>query len=363
MKALVAPAPGQGLALQEIHTPSAIPGALVVRVLAVHCDSVTRLYLSGKGPFTWPAPFVPGGKLIGRVHETGPDTTTLTPGQLVLVDCFIRGRDNRDVQLLWGTYDGPSPASKKLMADNWRNAGFAEYARVPLENTFPLNEDVLCRQFGYSIPQLIYLHIQLITYGGMRGIDLKAGETIIIAPATGGYSGAAVGLAVAMGARVVAVGRNRAVLERLAGTFPAGRVMAAPLTGDAQADAALLKSFGPADAYLDISPAQAAESTHHAACFDALRPYGRASLMGAVSTHVAVPHVMAMFKNLTIRGQYMYEREDVLGLIKLAETGVLKVGEEVGSRVMGTFRLDQIDAAFKCAEEHTSAGQIVVLGP
>lgn len=363
MRALVAKAPGQDLVLQELDTPTATPGSLVVRGLAVHCDHSTQFHLTGKGPFTWPAPFVPGSKFIGRVHEVGPDTTTLTVGQLVLVDCFFRGRDNPDIQLLWGLYDGPTPASKKLMADNWRNGCFAEYARVPLENTFALNELILCHQLGYSIPELIYLHIQLITYGGMRGIDLKAGETIIIAPATGGYSGAAVGVAIAMGARVIATGRNTAVLERLAATFPPGRVCVAPMKGDLEADKATLKSFGPADAYLDISPAQAAGSTHHAACFDALRPYGRASLMGVVGSDIAVPHVVATFKNLTIRGQYMYEREDVLGLIKLAETGVLKVGEAVGSRVVGTYKLEQIQEAFKCAEENGNAGEIVVLEP
>jgi hypothetical protein len=43
---------------------------------------------------------------------------------------------------------------------------------------------------------------------------------------------------------------------------------------------------------------------------------------------IAVPYVMAVLNNLTIRGQYMYEREDARGLIKLAEAGLLKAWKE-----------------------------------
>ena len=96
--------------------------------------------------------------------------------------------------------------------------------RVPLENACALHEDVLCRQMGHSILGLVYQLVQLITYGGMRGLCLHAGETIIVALATGARSGAGVGVALAMGAKVVTTGRNEEALWKLQARFPGGRV-------------------------------------------------------------------------------------------------------------------------------------------
>ena len=127
------------------------------------------------------------------------------------------------------------------MAANWRNAAFAEYARAPLENYWTLNEKVLCGNpaegnLGYTVPELTYLTIQVVTYGGLRVIDLKPGETVIIAPATGGVSGAAVGVALAMGATVIAVGRNVEKLKKLQATFPNIKIV--QLRGNVEEDTA-----------------------------------------------------------------------------------------------------------------------------
>jgi len=50
---------------------------------------------------------------------------------------------------------------------------------------------------------------------------------------------------------------------------------------------------------------------------------------------------MATLKNLTIRGQYMYKREDARGIIKLAEAGVLKLGKSTGHNVIGQFLFEE----------------------
>src|SRR5450759_585390 len=99
------------------------------------------------------------------------------------------------------------------MEDSWRHGLYKEYVRAPLETCYALNEKVLLGRpaeggLGYSVADLTYISKQLVAYGGLRGIDLKARDTVIVAPATGGYSGSAVEVASAMGARVIAVGRN-----------------------------------------------------------------------------------------------------------------------------------------------------------
>lgn len=367
MKALVCEGPGKLLKLKTLPVPAAVPGSVVIKILATLVEPTLSRNLSGR-VFSFPKDLVPGGRAIGRIAAVGPDTTSLTEGQLVAVDCFVRARDDPTVQILWGTFDGPTPASKKFAADNWSHATYAEYCRAPLENCHPLNEKLLCGSsaqggFGYSSEDLLALPRQVIPYGGLRGINLQPGETIIVAPATGSYTGAAVQVAVAMGAKVIAFSRNREVMEQLRAALPAGRVEIVLNTGDVEKDTAALKAFGPVDAYLDISPFAAQASTHIRSAIMAVRPYGRVSLMGVVPSDIAIPYSYAMWNNLTIRGQYMYKREDVSSLIKLAETGVLPLGEKAGYQVQGRFSMEEIEKAIEVATSHPEAGNFVVLSP
>lgn len=191
MKALVCDGVGQGLTLKNIPTTEVQEGSVIVKVLATVVDANVPRFLNGELGFTFPSPFVPGTRAIGRVVKLGADTTSLAEGQLVMLEPHIRARDNGDIQVLWGAWEGATPQSKKLMADVWRNSSYAEFVKAPLENCWALNEEILCKQMGYTIPELTYLAAQAITFGGFRGINLQPGETVIVSPATGMSSGAA----------------------------------------------------------------------------------------------------------------------------------------------------------------------------
>ena len=179
---------------------------------------------------------------------------------LVLVDCTIRGRDDATAVFLSGITQGFSEGSKKLMEGEWRDSTYAEYAKVPLETCEMLDEVRLCGELGYEIADLAYIAKVMVPYGGFMDIDLKVGETVIVSPATGAFGGAAVLVALAMGAKVIAMGRNVAALERI--KKRSERIETVPITGDVLKDTEALKSFGPVDAFLDISPGEAAKSTH-----------------------------------------------------------------------------------------------------
>ena len=143
---------------------------------------------------------VPGGTSVARVAAVGPDATTLKPGQLVYVHNFIAGRDNPDELCLFGFTSGFSPGTNSMVEKEWRDATLAEYSKVPLENCIPLDERRLLSApeqggLGYNIDDLAYLGFPLVAYGGLRDIDLKPGETIVIAPATGQFGAAAVQMA------------------------------------------------------------------------------------------------------------------------------------------------------------------------
>lgn len=362
MKAVILPSAGERLTLRTVPVPTVVPGSALIKVLSTAVDGHGPALLSGK-IFTFPDNFTPGCRTVGRVAATGPDTTSLTHGQLVMIEPFFRGRDDPNVQILWGAFDGPSPASKKFMAQNWALGGYAEYTLAPLENVHVLDEEVLCGQLGYSVHDLLQLSVQLVAYGGLRSIGLQAGETVIVAPATGSFSGAAVHVAVAMGAKVIAMGRKKEVLEEFQRVHGESRVKIVVPTGDVEADTAALKKFGEVDAYIDISPAQASTSTHIRSCFLAVKPYGRVSLMGVVTNDLAVPYSYLVWNSLTVKGLYMYERADVTGLIKLAESGVLKLGEGAAMTVLGTFGLEDIEKALELAASDTRAGRVVAITP
>ena len=197
-QALVCQTVGQPLSLESVATPEAVLGSVVVKVIASPVQHNHKNMLSGKIPYMqFPLPMIPGSRAVGRIAAVGVDTTSLEVGQLVLVECFVRGRDNPDVQILWAASQMSSPAAKKFAEDAWRNGLWTEYTRVPLENCYALNERVLLGNpakggLNYETADLLELATQVITYGGFRSIDLKAGETVIVAPATGSVSGAAV---------------------------------------------------------------------------------------------------------------------------------------------------------------------------
>lgn len=196
----------------------------------------------------------------------------------------------------------------------------------------------------------------LVPYGGLSDIGLKAGETIIITPATGPFGGAAVKVALAMGARVIAMGRNAEILRKLAASHE--RVETVQITGDMLADFKSLQAFGTIDAYLDISPPEAANSTHFKSCILALRHSGRVSLMGGLSGELNIPIRAIMHRNLTLKGKWMYSREDVKSLIRMIEIGVLKL-----DRKAAKFALEDWEKGFDAAANSSTTGMSAIIVP
>lgn len=205
-------------------------------------------------------PLVPGASAIGRVATVGPDATLLKPGKLVFVDCTVRGRDDATAVFLSGIHEGYSEGSRALMRGEWKDSTYAEYAKVPLETCEVLDERKLCWKMGYEIGDLAYMATMLVPYGGLQDIGLKAGETVIVSPATGAFGGAAVLVALAMGAKVIAMGRNVETLGKI--KKRSERIETVAITGDVHKDSEALRSFGPVDAFFDISPPEAGKAPH-----------------------------------------------------------------------------------------------------
>jgi len=348
-------------------TPQPGPGSAVVRILSSAVLTYAWKVYSGKKPYPYPEPFVPGSSAIGRIAAVGPDATKLNPGQLIYFDCYIHGRDDPTSLFLHGLSAGFTPGSNRLMESSWRDGTYAEYSKLPLENCFPMDETRLLGSpadggLGYTTEDLMYLLTISVPFGGLRDVDVKAGEKVIITPASGTFGSAAVVAALAMGARVVAMGRNVEALERLKTLSPEGRIRIVQNTGDVMTDVNELTRDGPADVFFDISPGKAVKSTHFKSCIQALRRGGRMSLMGA-HEELALPTQTIMLNDLTIKGKWMYTKDDMRVMIKLVETGYLKLGEAGGIKTVGAFPLEHFDAAFEAAAKISGPCEQVVISP
>ncbi|KAI0896626.1 putative quinone oxidoreductase [Annulohypoxylon nitens] len=361
-RALVLDTIEDGFHVKTVPTPQVGLGNAIVHITAAGIISYHREVYNGGRHYNFPKPIVGGISAIGRVAALGPDSTALKIGQLVLVDCVIHSRDNPDDLFLTAIHEGLTPGSKKLITDVWRDGTWAEYAKVPLENCFALDEERLCGTLGYKIPELLYMSYLLVAYGGLRDIRVEPGETIIIVPATGGFGGAGVMAAVAMGARVIAAGRNEKELARIQEVvrkgFPNGCVETVKLTGDELVDAEAMKAFGTVDAVLDLSPPQAMNEHYVQSGVHALRRNGRVSLMGWMHNVIVRTFIG---KNITLKGKLMYEREDILNFIKMMERGLFPRGENFVD--LKTFKMEDWKEALDVGAEHTGIAKFVVFAP
>ncbi|KAF7185293.1 Alcohol dehydrogenase 4, mitochondrial [Pseudocercospora fuligena] len=358
MRALVLHSTSTSPKVETVPCPRPTTGSAIVKILAANVISYTRDVYNGKKNYPFPTPLIPGFSAIARISALGPDATKLKIGDLVFLDTIVRSRDEPSDVYLCAVTEGFTEGSKKLMREVWRDWSFAEFAGVPLENLTYLDEERL----GYRIEELASIATLLVPYGGLRDIEFRPGQTIVIAPATGPFGSAAVKVALAMGGRVIAMGRNREALESLK-KMGEGRVEIVPITGDMTADSQSLKACfggkGRIDAYFDIGPPEAEGNTHIKSAILALSHGARVSLMGGYRGDISIPHATVMHKNLRLYGKWMYEREDVRDLVQMVESGVLRLDGEV----VGEFGLEEWKAAWDCAAENAGPGRYVVIKP
>ena len=356
--------PSESPTLAKLPTPLPTTGTVVIKPLYAIIVQYSREIFANGNPrgYKYPLPSVPGGTCIARVAAVPSDATSLKPGQLVYVELTVRARDDPNVKILLG-FHGISEAGNKLMEQDWRNGCWGELSTAPMEGVHVLDENALVGQLGYRIEELGTLSQLIVLYGGLADIGLRPGETVLIATATGSFGSAAVHVALSMGARVIAMGRNEAALAELKKLAEPGRVEVVKISGDVQTDIDALSKFGPLDVYFDISPAAASKSSHIKAGFASLKPGGRMSLMGGIRDNLELPYSQISFKNITIRGTFMNTTQQAKDLIKTVERGVLKVGTRAGQKVCGKFRLEDWERAFEAAAAEDGPGKSVYFIP
>jgi len=358
MKAAVLNAFGAPLDIQTLPDPEPAAGSVVVDMAAAGVAGYAAGVFSGARNYMLELPIAPGPGGIGRVRATGPDATRLSVGDWVYCDSTIRSRDdavNPDSILLGWTARTPTALPLHRL---YHHGAFAEQLLVPTENVTPIGE-IDAKDAG----RWSALGRLLVPYGGLLAGDLRAGETLVINGATGGFGSAGVAAALAMGAgAVVAAGRSAAALADLARRF-GPRVRPAQMTGAEEEDRRrIVEAAGaPVDMVLDFLPREASAPQVMAAAL-AVRPRGRIVLMGGLrgaSGDLPLNYNWLMHNDITLRGQWMYGREAVPRMVQMIRAGLI----DLAAYDLAEFPLDQANTAIAFAAENAGPFQLTAIRP
>jgi NADPH:quinone reductase-like Zn-dependent oxidoreductase len=359
MKAAILKEFGSPLAIEIMPDPVLGTGELIVDVVAAGVLPYSNEVFSGERQYLLDLPVVPGPGAIGRVRQTGPDATHLSPGDWVYCDPTVRSRDDAlspDITLQGLSARGEGGLRLQRY---FRDGGWAEQMRVPTENAIrigAIDPD--------DAPSWCALGTLLVPYGGFLAANLQAGETVLVSGATGNFGSAAVAVALAMGAGcVIAPGRNQTVLADLSRRFGA-RIRTVTLTGDEAADRDSMRQAapGPIDCVFDILPPSAPTTAVRTAVM-AVRPYGRVVLMGGVGmlggAGLDLPYPWIMRNCVTIHGVWMCPPDATTRLVRLIRGGLLSLDQfEVTA-----FGLDHANDAVAHAAANSRAFRMTVIRP
>ncbi|MGB2572624.1 MAG: NADPH:quinone oxidoreductase family protein, partial [Henriciella sp.] len=169
MKALLSKTPGEPetLVLEDIDSPTAGKGQVVISVKAIGVNFPDSLIIKDMYQFKPERPFSPGGEVSGTVKEVGEGVSHLKVGQRVIGSCG------------WGGM------REELVLDAGRC--------IPIPDTVPFEEAAaFVMTYGTSY------------YALKDRADPKPGETLLVLGAAGGVGLAAVELGKAMGLTVIA---------------------------------------------------------------------------------------------------------------------------------------------------------------
>ncbi|KAK9234225.1 chaperonin 10-like protein [Lipomyces kononenkoae] len=304
-RAVILEAINTPLSLPTVPTPTPQSGQVLIEVLAVPILSYTRGVLTGEVPFPLPVPFTPGVSPVGRIEAVPSDATTLQPGQLVFVDTTVRARDSQGI--------------------------------VPLENVHTLDEKLLVDSLKYSPARLSWINALLVPLGRRSLYDSR----------TGHCGRAAVDIALAMGAgRVIAVGRRKESLTAIESEMKTSKNLldAGP------------RNLG-ADLFLDLTPGTFTTVSHVSSAISALKVNGRAILMGGTQAPFTLSYASLMLRNISVKGNFMFDATAPAKLIRLIETGNLSL-----ERLQDVeFGLEDYEKAIDEAAVKTKADSHVVL--
>ena len=272
-----------------------------------------------------PFPLIQGTDCCGQVVQTGPGGDAGLIGQRVLVRACMRPNGFDDLENIW-------------MASDFDGA-FAQYVKVPATEVFAVHCD-------WSDEELATIPCAYGTAENMlHRAGVQAGETVLVAGASGGVGSATVQLARARGARVVAV-TSRSKMEQL-------RALGADLCLDRDDD--LAGAFGAQS--VDVVVDNVA-GDGFAARLKVLKRGGRLVSSGAIAGPVVALDMRDMYlKDIRLIGCTAWDAPVFPTLIRYIEAG------QIRPLLAGAYPLDQIVTAQKAFLTKSHVGNFVLVPP
>lgn len=358
MKAAVLNSFSAPLDIQDLPDPVLGTGEVIVDMAAAGVASYAANVFNGSRKYPLELPIVPGPGGVGRVRAAGPDATKLKPGDWVFIDSTIRSRDNaaNPEQILLGwTYRTPAALS---LHRAYHHGCYAEQVLVPIENVTPIGQIEAADAGRWAA-----LGRLLVPFGGLLAGNLQAGETLVVNGGTGGFGGAGVAVALAMGAgRVVVTGRNQETLEDLVRRF-GRRIRTVRVTGDEACDRQSIcdAADGSIDVVLDFLPREASAAQVRAAVLS-VKLGGRVILMGGLRGEqgdLGLNYNWLMHNETMVRGVWMYGRDTIPRMVQMVRAGLI----DLAQFELAEFGLDEANQAVAYAAANAGPRQLTVLRP
>ncbi len=328
MKAVLSKQPGlpNTLVMEELDSPVAGKGQVVLDVKAVGVNFPDFLIIQDKYQFKPERPFSPGGEVSGIVKSVGEGVTSLKPGDRVIGSCG------------WGGM------REELVLDAHRC--------IPIPDSMPFDDAAaFIMTYGTS------------HYALKNRADPKPGESLLVLGAAGGVGLAAVELGKAMGLEVIAACSTQEKVD-LCLKKGADKGLVYP-TGDL--DRAQQKELsnqikeiggGGVDIVYDAVGGNYAEP-----CVRAMNWEGRFLVVGFPAGIPSIPLNLTLLKSCDIRGifwgafvaQFPEEnKKNVEELFRFYQEGKIK------PHVSAKFSLDQAGDAIQHLADRKATGKIVI---
>lgn len=192
------------LVYEEVPTPKAGPGEVVLQVKACALNYLDLWIRQGVPAYKIQLPHIPGSDVAGIVAEVGPGVEEISVGQRVVIapglSCFrcaycLSGRDN--------------------LCDQYRifgagtDGGYAEFAKAPAANLIPIPD-------GISFEEAAAFPITFVTAWHMliTRAALRPGQDLLVLAGGSGVGSAAVQIGKLAGARVIATASTQKKLDQ-----------------------------------------------------------------------------------------------------------------------------------------------------
>jgi 2-desacetyl-2-hydroxyethyl bacteriochlorophyllide A dehydrogenase len=339
-RALVLDGYGGRFAVQERDDVLPGRGDAVVRVRANGLCGTDLKIVDGRVPSVQ-LPAVIGHEFAGEVVEVGEGPKRLVSGDHVAVHVYIGCQECPHCRTGFENY---CPDAQRLGFE--LVGGFSELVVVPTRNLVKLRADV-----PFEHAAIMSGSIATPLHGIRTRAQLQLGETAVII-GIGGLGVHAIQLARAMGARVIAVGRDPGKLE-LAGELGADDVVGTTQEPIGDAVRRLTRGRG---ADVVVEAVGGAISEVLAQALDCLAPAGRLLVLGyEYGQALAVDTARMIYGQWKIIASRSSTRQDLADVADLVQLGVVR------PVIDRTYPLSDAEAAFDDLRSRSPVGRIVLL--